>query len=135
VLRIRHAAGIAAVVVAAGSALGGTALASHQTTNKANATVHITVTGHEFDFKLSKTSVTKGTTVVFKFVNAGVVAHDFDFPTLHKKTKILASKKSQLLTSKFTKTCGEHPPPPSATSGASCRSWYGKGPAGSSSSP
>ena len=31
--------------------------------------------------------------------------------------------------------CGEHPPPPSATSGASCRSWYGKGPAGSSSSP
>jgi uncharacterized cupredoxin-like copper-binding protein len=103
VLRIRHAAGVAAAVVVAGGALGGTALASHQSAKQANATVHITVTAHEFDFKLSKTTVKKGTTVVFKYVNAGVVAHDFDFPTLHKKTKILASKKTQTLTIKFTK--------------------------------
>jgi plastocyanin len=104
VLRIRHAAGVAAAVVLAGGALGGSsALASHQSAKQANATVHITVTAHEFFYKLSKTSVPVGTTVVFKLVNAGVVAHDFDFTSLHKKTKLTDSKKSTLLTIKFTK--------------------------------
>jgi plastocyanin len=107
VLRKRHAAGIAAVLGVTGAMVSAPAIASQQVTASATsakvAPVHITVTATEFRFKLSKTTVKHGTTVIFKLVNAGVVAHDFSFTTLHKKTPIIASKKTSTLTIKFTK--------------------------------
>jgi uncharacterized cupredoxin-like copper-binding protein len=110
-MHIRQLGATACAVALAGGALGGTALASPQSASQADhqarqakkKPTHITVTATEFHFKLSKTSVKKGTTVIFKLVNKGVVAHDFDFTKLHKKTKIIASKKTATLTVKFTK--------------------------------
>jgi len=48
----------------------------------------------EFRFKLSRTTVPKGT-VVFKVVNRGALPHDFEIAG--KKTKLLSPGKSQTL--------------------------------------
>jgi plastocyanin len=93
----------------AGAMAGGSALASQQsaasleTAGHAASTVTINVKAVEFRFILSKKSVKVGTTVHFKLTNGGIAAHDFDFTSLHRKTPIIASKKTSILTIKFTK--------------------------------
>ena len=45
--------------------------------SSASSTVTIKVTATDFKFKLSRTSVPVGTTVIFKITNKGKIAHDF----------------------------------------------------------
>jgi uncharacterized cupredoxin-like copper-binding protein len=63
--------------------------------------VTINVAASEWKFKLSKTSVPVGTTVVFKVTNKGKIGHNFVIAG--KKTKLLAPGKSQSITVKFAK--------------------------------
>src|SRR5215212_8105342 len=59
-------------------ALGGAFIpAGHATTAASEATTTINVTATEWAFKLSKKTVTPGTTVVFKVTNKGKIGHDF----------------------------------------------------------
>lgn len=63
--------------------------------------VTIRVVANEWSFKLSKRTVPAGSTVVFKVVNKGKIAHDFKIAG--KKTKLLQPGKSQSLVVKFPK--------------------------------
>jgi plastocyanin len=58
------------------------------------AAVTVNVTMLDFKFKLSKTSVPKGSVVTFKTVNKGNTAHDFDFSTVKGGTPYLAKGKT-----------------------------------------
>lgn len=69
-----------------------------------SAAVTVNVTASDFKFKLSKTSVPKGSVVTFKVVNKGKAPHDFDFKTLGKGTAFLAPGKSASLKVTFKKT-------------------------------
>ena len=88
-------------------AVGGLAVAGAFTPDTASAkakkpkVVHVTVVMKEFKFVLSRRSVPKGTTVVFKVVNRGKITHDFKIAG--KKTKNLNPGKSARLTVKFRK--------------------------------
>jgi uncharacterized cupredoxin-like copper-binding protein len=98
-LRIAVAsAALGAVVLAATPVIAASGSAS-----QATATVTINVTAKEFSFKLSKASVKKGTTVIFKLTNKGAVVHDFQIVPLHKKTPFTQPGKSSKVTIKFTK--------------------------------
>jgi plastocyanin len=76
-------AGVAAI------ALAGVAGAAKQATP-----VKVTVTMTDFKFKLSKTSVPKGTPVVFTVVNKGPSPHDFDVSGTKGTPVILATKRT-----------------------------------------
>jgi plastocyanin len=75
--------------------------ASTKSTSAHASKVTINVTASEWKFKLSKTSVPVGTTVVFKVTNKGKIGHNFVIAG--KKTKLLNPGKSQSITVKFTK--------------------------------
>jgi nitrite reductase (NO-forming) len=92
VLAMFAAAGVAAGVFVPGGGASATAR---------DATVRITVNASEFKFALSRRSVPKGATVIFKVVNKGKIAHNFKIAG--KKTKTLAPGKSTLLKVKFAK--------------------------------
>jgi nitrite reductase (NO-forming) len=92
VLAIFGAAGVAAAVFAPG---GGASATSR------DATVRITVNASEFKFVLSRRSVPTGSTVIFKVVNKGKIAHNFKIAG--KKTTTLAPGKSTTLKVKFAK--------------------------------
>lgn len=77
------AVAVAATVVPAQTAFG-----------SSKAAVTVNVTASDFKFKLSRTSVPKGSVVTFKVVNRGKAVHDFDFRTLGKGTALLAPGKS-----------------------------------------
>jgi uncharacterized cupredoxin-like copper-binding protein len=100
-MRVRLAAGLL-VALATGLVVGtGTGAAAPSATP---APVKITVTATEFSFKFSKNSIPKpGTTVIFTVINKGTIAHDLEFKTLNKKTKLLQPKQKTTLTVKFTK--------------------------------
>jgi uncharacterized cupredoxin-like copper-binding protein len=70
----------------------------------AQAKTSVTVTGTEYKFKLSRKSAPHGT-VVFKFVNKGVLKHDFSIAG--KKTPIIKHGKTATLTVTLKK--GKHP--------------------------
>ena len=59
----------------------------------------ISVTGKEFSFHLSKTSIPKPGTVTFSFRNAGTMEHDFDIGG--KKTPLIRPGKTARLTVTF----------------------------------
>jgi uncharacterized cupredoxin-like copper-binding protein len=61
----------------------------------------ISVTGKEFSFHLSKTSIPKPGTVTFSFRNAGTMKHDFDIGG--KKTPLIRPGKTARLTVTFHK--------------------------------
>jgi uncharacterized cupredoxin-like copper-binding protein len=91
--------GLCAALGIGGSVLlAGPAAATETVTAKP---VKITVTMSEFKFKLSKTSVPAGTTVVFTVKNAGKIGHNFKING--KVTKLIAAGKSSTLTVKFAK--------------------------------
>jgi uncharacterized cupredoxin-like copper-binding protein len=64
-------------------------------------TVTIKVTATEFKFALSKRSVPKGTTVIFKITNKGKIEHDFKIAG--KKTRLLKPGQSTTLKVVFRK--------------------------------
>jgi uncharacterized cupredoxin-like copper-binding protein len=86
------------VVVVAAAAVAGVlaqvapAASTAPTASKAAVTVNVTAV--DFRFRLSKTSVPKGSVVTFKITNKGNAPHDYDMPTLKKGTAYLAPGKS-----------------------------------------
>jgi len=88
---------IAAVSVAALAPAG---LASARPEASARAT-SISVSGKEFSFHLSKTSIPKPGTVTFSFRNAGTMKHDFAIGG--KKTPLIGPGKTAKLTVTFKK--------------------------------
>jgi len=89
--------------VGVGSALAIPAVGARSTTAK---TVTINVTASEWKFKLSKSSVPVGTTVIFKVTNKGKIAHDFKIngkktqlikPGATKSVKVVFKKKGRLV--------------------------------------
>jgi uncharacterized cupredoxin-like copper-binding protein len=85
---------VAAVSIAALTPAG---LASASPARAAGTTV--SVSGKEFSFHLSKTSIPKPETVTFRFHNAGTMAHDFDIGG--KKTRLIGPGKTTTLTVTF----------------------------------
>lgn len=97
--RFRVALAAALVALVATVAFATSALArpvSHK------ATTTISVSAGEFFFKLSKRSVARGTTVVFKVTNKGQVTHDFSLKG-YKKTPYLDPGQSATLKVTFKK--------------------------------
>jgi uncharacterized cupredoxin-like copper-binding protein len=90
-------------VVGAGAALAIPAIGARSTAAK---TVTIKVTATDFKFKLSRTSVPTGTTVIFKVTNKGQIPHDFKING--KKTPLVAPKQSTTLKVTFIKA-GKYP--------------------------
>ena len=98
--RIAVLVGAVAAVV---GVLAQTAPAASKAPASAKATVTINVTAVDFKFRLSKTSVPKGSVVTFKVVNRGHSPHDFDFPTLRKGTNYIAPGKAATYKVVFSK--------------------------------
>jgi len=89
------AAGIAALVPA------GLASARTDATAHAAATTTVSVSGKEFSFHLSKTSISKPGTVTFVFHNVGTMKHDFSIGG--KKTALISPHKTAKVTVTFHK--------------------------------
>jgi uncharacterized cupredoxin-like copper-binding protein len=88
---------VAAVSIAALTPAG---VASARTDAHAHAAATtISVTGKEFSFHLSKTSIPKPETVTFRFRNAGTMKHDFDIGA--KKTAMIGPGKTAKLSVTF----------------------------------
>ena len=88
---------IAAVTVAALTPAG---VASARTAAPARAAATtISVSGKEFSFHLSKTSISKPGTVTFSFRNAGTMEHDFDIGG--KSTPLIGPHKTATLRVSF----------------------------------
>ena len=85
---------IAVLVVAVAAVLAVSAQSALAATSASKAAVTVNVTAVDFKFRLSKTSVPKGSVVTFKVTNKGNAPHDFDIPTLRKGTAYLAPGKS-----------------------------------------
>jgi uncharacterized cupredoxin-like copper-binding protein len=85
---------IAVLVVAVAAVLAVSAQSGMAATSASKAAVTVNVTAVDFKFRLSKTSVPKGSVVTFKVTNKGNSPHDFDIPTLRKGTAYLAKGKS-----------------------------------------
>jgi len=93
----------AGLVVALAGALVGGAGTSAAAPSATVAPVKITVKATEFSFTFSKSSISKPGTVIFTVINKGTIAHNLQFKTLHKTTKMLQPKQKTTLTVKFTK--------------------------------
>jgi uncharacterized cupredoxin-like copper-binding protein len=85
---------IAVLVVAVAAVLAVSAQSALAAKSASKAAVTVNVTAVDFKFKLSKTSVPKGSVVTFKVTNKGNAPHDFDIPTLRKGTAYIAPGKS-----------------------------------------
>jgi uncharacterized cupredoxin-like copper-binding protein len=83
-LRLRS---ILLVVVTGALALSGVAYAANSAT--AVTPIKITVTLKDYSFGWSRTSVPKGSTVVFTVKNTGTVQHNVDFTTISKRSAII----------------------------------------------
>jgi uncharacterized cupredoxin-like copper-binding protein len=93
---------VLAVTVAAVAGILAQAAVSAPSASKAAVTVNVTAV--DFRFRLSKTSVPKGSVVTFKVTNRGNAPHDFDIPTLRKGTAYLAPGKSASFKVAMTKS-------------------------------
>jgi plastocyanin len=89
-------------VIGAGAAFAIPAIGAHST---AATTITIKVTASEWKFKLSRSSIPVGTTVVFKVTNKGKIPHDFKIngkktqlikPGQTKSVKVVFKKKGRL---------------------------------------
>jgi uncharacterized cupredoxin-like copper-binding protein len=77
------------------------AIAAISAGSSSSKVVTIKVTATEFKFALSKRTVPKGTTVIFKVTNKGKIEHDFK--VAGKKTKLLKPGQSATLKVVFSK--------------------------------
>ena len=90
---------VAAVAIAALTPAG---VASARTESPARAArTTVSVSGKEFSFHLSKTSIPKPETVTFRFRNAGTMEHDFAIGG--KKTPLIRPHRTASLTVTFHK--------------------------------
>jgi uncharacterized cupredoxin-like copper-binding protein len=78
------------------------ALAAKQATSAA-APIKITATLSDYAFKLSRSSVPKGSTVVFTVKNIGTVQHNIDFVGTGKRSAVIAAGGKGTLKVTFTK--------------------------------
>jgi len=85
---------IAVLVVAVAAVLAVSAQSAFAAKSASTAAVTVNVTAVDFKFRLSKSSVPKGTVVTFKVTNRGNAPHDFDIPSLRKGTAYLTKGKS-----------------------------------------
>ena len=92
---------IAAAVGVAALTPAGLASARIDATAHAAATTRISVSGKEFSFHLSKTSIPRPGTVVFTFHNVGTMDHDFSIGG--KRTKLIGPHKTASVTVTFHK--------------------------------
>lgn len=76
------------LAVTAALALSGVAYAANSAT--APKPIKITVTLKDYSFGWSRTSVPKGSTVIFTVKNTGTVQHNVDFTTISKRSAIIA---------------------------------------------
>ena len=97
--RVRIA--LALLVVGAVGVAAPFAIAAIGGGSSSSKVVTIKVTAKEFKFALSKRSVPKGTTVIFKVTNKGKIEHDFKIGL--KKTKLLKPGQSTTLKVVFKK--------------------------------
>jgi uncharacterized cupredoxin-like copper-binding protein len=97
--RVRIA--FALLVVGAAGAAAPFAIPAIGAGSSSSKTVTIKVTATEFKFALSKRSVPKGTTVIFKVTNKGKIEHDFKVNG--KKTRLLKPGQSTTLRVVFSK--------------------------------
>jgi uncharacterized cupredoxin-like copper-binding protein len=97
--RVRIA--LALLVVGAVGVAAPFAIAAISAGSSSSKVVTIKVTATEFKFVMSKRSVPKGTTVIFKVTNKGKIEHDFKIGT--KKTKLLKPGQSTTLKVVFSK--------------------------------
>jgi uncharacterized cupredoxin-like copper-binding protein len=97
--RVRIA--LALLVVGAVGVAAPFAIAAISAGSSSSKIVTIKVTATEFKFALSKRSVPKGTTVIFKVTNKGKIEHDFK--VAGKKTKLLKPGQSTTLKVVFKK--------------------------------
>jgi plastocyanin len=98
ILRVRLAffvAALAALVVVGPVA----AAKSHH----AAAPIKVKVKATEFDYTFSKTSVPKGSTVIFTVTNTGAVPHNLVFTSLGKATPMIQPGKSGIVKVVFSK--------------------------------
>jgi len=84
-LRLRS---ILLVVVTGALALSGVAYAANSAT-AVTPPIKITVTLKDYSFGWSRSSVPKGSTVIFTVKNAGTVQHNVDFTTISKRSAII----------------------------------------------
>jgi uncharacterized cupredoxin-like copper-binding protein len=93
---------ILTLAVVAITSLGVVQFASARTEPQAHASATtISVSGKEFSFKLSKTSIAKPGKVTFNFKNVGHVKHDFSIN--HKGTPMIGPGKTARLAVTFKK--------------------------------
>jgi uncharacterized cupredoxin-like copper-binding protein len=97
--RVRIA--LALLVVGAVGVAAPFAIAAISAGSSSSKVVTIKVTATEFKFALSKRTVPKGTTVIFKVTNKGKIEHDFK--VAGKKTKLLKPGQSATLKVVFKK--------------------------------
>lgn len=76
------------VVVTGALALSGVAYAANSAT-AVTPPIKITVTLKDYSFGWSRSSVPKGSTVIFTVKNAGTVQHNVDFTTISKRSAII----------------------------------------------
>jgi uncharacterized cupredoxin-like copper-binding protein len=86
-LRFRLIAPVAVILALVVSSF---ALAAKQATS-VTAPIKITVTLSDYAFKFSRTSVPKGSTVIFTLKNAGTVQHNIDFVGTGKRSALIAA--------------------------------------------
>jgi plastocyanin len=117
--RIRIALAALALVAVVGVVFVASAFAASKpaAVKKASVTTTITVKAKEFHFTLSKTSIPKPGTVVFKVTNVGKEPHNFVILSgLNKQSPLILPGKTKTLTVTFKKkgkytyecTVGEH---------------------------
>jgi uncharacterized cupredoxin-like copper-binding protein len=97
--RVRIA--FALLVVGAAGAAAPFAIPAIGAGSSSSKTITIKVTATEFKFALSRRSVPKGTTVIFKVTNKGKIEHDFKVNG--KKTRLLKPGQSTTLRVVFSK--------------------------------
>jgi len=94
----------AIAVLAALGVVAGVVLPAHGASTspaRASKAITITVVAREWSFKLSRSSVPVGSTVIFKVTNKGKIGHDFKING--KKTPLIAPGKTKSITVVFKK--------------------------------
>jgi uncharacterized cupredoxin-like copper-binding protein len=92
-LRFRLTASLAVIAALLVSSVA--VAASHQST--VVKPIKITVTLRDYSFKFSRTSVPKGSTVLFTIKNVGTQPHNLDLVSTGKRSPIIATGKSTKL--------------------------------------
>jgi uncharacterized cupredoxin-like copper-binding protein len=98
-LRLRFIAPVAVILALVVSSF---ALAAKQATS-VTAPIKITATLSDYAFKFSRSSVPKGSTVIFTLKNTGTVQHNIDFVGTGKHSALIAAGGTGTLKVRFTK--------------------------------